>query len=274
MDFALAAVTVVSLAMTMAMAVVTWRLLREERRRSAARIAALTAEIERSRSAPDIEPLTIRPHVERTSAAAASGASMPARRRTPLIDLPIRPALADPAGRVSTSAADLFAARPSSSGWPRLASAMGGAAMVLTVAILAAILASHSRAADPASGAAAVQPLPVELLALGHERSGSLLSITGTVRNPEASSATDDLSVVALAFDRAGAQVATGRSPLDRASLSPGEASSFTVSIPAVDVSRYRISFLTGGTTVPHVDRRAGPVARSEPSFETAGGRP
>lgn len=273
MDFALAAVTVLSLMMTMAMAVVTWRLLREERRRSAARIAALTAEIERSRSAPDIEPLTIRPRVERTSAA-ASGAPAPARRRAPLIDLPIRPALADPAGRVGTSAADLFTAPPSSSGWPRLASAMGGAAMVLTVAILAAILASHSRAADPASGAAAVQRLPVELVALGHERSGSLLSITGTVRNPEASSATDDLSVVALAFDRAGAQVATGRSPLDRASLSPGEASSFTISIPAHDVSRYRISFLTGGTTVPHVDRRAGPVARSEPSFETAGGRP
>ena len=48
MDVALATVTVISLTMALAMGVVTWRLVREERRRSDARVATLMAELERS----------------------------------------------------------------------------------------------------------------------------------------------------------------------------------------------------------------------------------
>jgi hypothetical protein len=151
---------------------------------------------------------------------------------------------------------------------------MGGAALVLTVAVLGVVLLNRQSANDGASGSAGVQPLPVELLDLGHERTGNDISIRGTVRNPDGSSTAGDLSVVAMAFDGNGAQIATTRSPLEHTSLSPGEASAFNVLISARNVSRYRISFLTGGTTVPHVDRRAGPLARSEATPDGPGVRP
>ncbi len=56
MDIALFAVTVISLTMAFAMGIVTWRLLREERRRADARIASLMSELERVRSGRQ-EPL-------------------------------------------------------------------------------------------------------------------------------------------------------------------------------------------------------------------------
>ena len=45
MEFTLGAVTFLSLLIAVAMGVVTWRLVREERRRSAARLAALAEEL-------------------------------------------------------------------------------------------------------------------------------------------------------------------------------------------------------------------------------------
>ena len=52
MELTLAIVAVVSLLMTLGMGVLTWRLLREERRRSAARITALVAELDRDDAVP------------------------------------------------------------------------------------------------------------------------------------------------------------------------------------------------------------------------------
>ena len=49
MDAALATVTLISLTMAFAMGIVTWRVIREERRRSDARVAALIAELDRTR---------------------------------------------------------------------------------------------------------------------------------------------------------------------------------------------------------------------------------
>ena len=55
MAFALGIVTVLALLLTTGMGVVTWRLVREERRRSAARLAALAAELGERPSA-SVEP--------------------------------------------------------------------------------------------------------------------------------------------------------------------------------------------------------------------------
>ena len=48
MDFLTTTVTLISLALTLSMGIISWRLVREERRRSDARIAALQAEFTRS----------------------------------------------------------------------------------------------------------------------------------------------------------------------------------------------------------------------------------
>jgi hypothetical protein len=273
MDFALATVTIVSLTMTITMAVVTWRLLREERRRSAARLAALTKDLERSRPMSTAAP--VEPFVPRTPAAGAGSPVVPRQApvRPAFVDLPMRSAVSGQADAIRP-AGHLFVPAQEPSGWARLVSAMAGAALVLTVAVLGVLLLNRHSAETTAGPSSPVQPLPVELLDLGHERTGDNIAIRGTIRNPAASATAGDLSVVAMAFDGDGAQVATGRSPLEHATLPPGEASSFSVSIPAHDVSRYRISFLTAGATLPHVDRRAGPLARSEAATEGPGGRP
>ena len=52
MELTLAAVTIVSLLMALGMGIVTWRLLGEERRRSAARVAALLAELGEDAAGP------------------------------------------------------------------------------------------------------------------------------------------------------------------------------------------------------------------------------
>lgn len=61
MEFTLALLAVACLLMTLGMGVVTWRLLREERRRSAARIAALAAELDGYRAAPPPGPAPAAP---------------------------------------------------------------------------------------------------------------------------------------------------------------------------------------------------------------------
>lgn len=50
--------------------------------------------------------------------------------------------------------------------------------------------------------------------------------------------------------------VASGRTNLEAEMLPAGTESSFTISLPAEQASRYRISFLVDETTVPHLDRR------------------
>ena len=52
MELTLAMLAIVSLLMTLGMGIVTWRLLRDERRRSAARVAALVATLDGDRPAP------------------------------------------------------------------------------------------------------------------------------------------------------------------------------------------------------------------------------
>ena len=51
MDIALVSVTAISLSMAFAMGIVAWRVIRGERRRSDARVAALIAELDRTRGA-------------------------------------------------------------------------------------------------------------------------------------------------------------------------------------------------------------------------------
>jgi hypothetical protein len=99
---------------------------------------------------------------------------------------------------------------------------------------------------------------PLELVALGHARDTSMLTITGTVRNPSSGVKMEGLTAVISLLDRTGALVSTKDVPLDYRALGPGEEAPFKVSIPDPGaISRYRVSFRAGSDVVPHVDRRA-----------------
>jgi hypothetical protein len=98
---------------------------------------------------------------------------------------------------------------------------------------------------------------PLELVALGHAREISVLTIRGTVRNPSKGVKVEGLTAVISLLDRAGALVSTKDVPLDYRALGPGEEAPFTVSIPDPgSIARYRVSFRAGTDVVPHVDRR------------------
>ena len=98
---------------------------------------------------------------------------------------------------------------------------------------------------------------PLELVALGHARDISVLTITGTVRNPSSGVKLEGLTAVVSLLDRTGALVSTKDVPLDYRALGPGEEAPFKVSIPDPgSIARYRVSFRAGTDVVPHVDRR------------------
>lgn len=98
---------------------------------------------------------------------------------------------------------------------------------------------------------------PLELVALGHAREVSVLTITGTVRNPASGVKVEGLTAVISLLDRGGALVSTKDVPLDYRALGPGEEAPFKVSIPDPgSIARYRVSFRAGTDVVPHVDRR------------------
>lgn len=222
-------VTLLSLFLAIAMGVVTWRLVQEERQRSAARLAALAADLkggEWSAHAPDRFALE--------SAVEGGGPKDP-----------------------ETGTSGLFASSTLSTtaGWGRLA-AIAGAAGVVLAGVATVFLLSEAGAGDAAGSLDDARP-PLDLIALRHAAEGPFLDISGSVRNPAAAADAERLSVVALAFDAAGTLVATRRTPVETPSLPPGADSPFTIRLLAAGISRYRISFLLHDTTIPHVDRRS-----------------
>jgi len=142
---------------------------------------------------------------------------------------------------------------PSGSRLPIFAAAalivmLGGALLFLNTSV----------SGDRAATAAQVNHTePLELVALGHAREISVLTITGTVRNPSRGAKVEGLTAVISLFDRSGALVSTKDVPLDYRALGPGEEAPFKVSIPDPgSIARYRVSFRAGTDVVPHVDRR------------------
>lgn len=99
---------------------------------------------------------------------------------------------------------------------------------------------------------------PLELIALGHTRDATLLTISGTIRNPSGGIKLDDLTAVVSFLDGSGALLSTGNVPLDYRTLGPGEETPFRLSIPDPgSLARYRVSFRAGAALMPHIDRRS-----------------
>src|SRR5688572_16988939 len=220
MDTVLIVLTCASVAAAAAFGISAWRSRADEARRSAARVAALSAAIngfEPQMSSPLASAALTDPPVAVTSMfATASGASVHGR---PFMKMGI------------------FAA--------------------LTIAFLV-VVAMATRDRAPAPAGAGVEEATLELVSMQHAREGRALTVTGLVRNPRAGVPRSSISAVVLAFDRSGNFVASGRAALDFTNLAPGDDSPFVVKIPDVaGVARYRVSFRTNAGIVRHLDRRA-----------------
>ena len=214
---ALTTLTLLSIAVATSMTAVVLRLVFQERRRSAARVAALEADIYRTEE-EDIMLLHDPPMLSRNGERALSE---PPPRAIPVAAL------------IAVMAAIAFA----------------------ILAGMARYRAEPAEPARSTAVLPADQAL--QLLSLDHERSDDGLTVRGVVRNPPRGSEVDHLTAVVLLFNQQGGFLTSGRSPIESATLQPGTEAKFVVTVPgATDVGKYRVSFRTDDRVVPHVDRR------------------
>jgi len=229
MNTLLIAVAGLSLALAVGMGIVIVRLLREDRERSEARVAALSA---------------------------LAGDPVPGQRNitAPLVDLDLRP---DAPGHESAA---LFAHRDEPSHWARRFAIVAALAIVVAAALFAASPGSAPPSGTAASSASPETPTfrPLELLALRHSREAQGLTISGLVQNPSSGAPVSRIVATAIVFGPNGDFLASGRAPLDLSTLAAGDESPFVIAVPVEgQVSRYRIGFRTeAGAVLAHVDRR------------------
>lgn len=253
MDTTLVTVTLLSLGMAAALSVIVWRMLRDEKQRSEARIAALAV-------------LAARP---------AAGPSPRLHSAGPAIAMPVKTPAAPVKAAVvptSTSTTALFEEHVHESPWKNRLAVMTALGLALASVILFALAAnsSTSPARAAARGAAATDASTatpaagLELISLRDSRQAEALTITGLVRNPRQGAPLDRITVTAYTFDEKGSFLASGRALIDVTALAPGDESPFVVSVPVTDtVARYRIGFRgEDGRVIAHVDKRQqGPIA-------------
>ena len=245
MDTVLLGITVVSLAVALVMSITAWRLMRDEKQRSAARIAAL--------SAAAADEVLDEPFPEIHMA--------PARTRAPWAPAPVPSE--EPDTSVSHAAGFLGAvteARTSGGGQRSLA-----IAAVLLFAILSGGLAWMMSGPEGTSPVSVGPNSPLELVSLSHARQNDTLAVSGLVRNPVSGKPVEKLLAVVFLFDRMGTFVTSSRAHVDFLKLGAGDESPFVVSLDApATVSRYRVSFRTDDGVVPHIDRRGESPAPAE----------
>jgi hypothetical protein len=240
METTLFLITLLSVAVAATMAAIAWRVVREERRRSSARIAALEAELGRVEDPVKPAPVgapAAAPSVQHTVEAWSPDPEPWARAAPP---------------------ADIFATTQSGGRMPRYG------LVVLVVALLgfgAAALVTRSTSSTAVHAQPEVQEeqAQLELVSLRHERSGDTWTITGLVRNTDEAGAVTRLNAVAFLFDGAGSFLASGRSQVEFENLGPGEESPFVIRVESPGrVARYRVSFRSAnGNMLKHVDRRS-----------------
>ena len=247
MNTVLIIVTGVSLAFAVVSLVLSWRVIREERRRSAARVEAL---LEAVSNVPDPAPVQAASRAYDAAFAEGFGDNS-----------------VENVGPVVISSHELFhEATEAPSGFHRLALPLSLGVVIVSALLAGLLMWNHGHAGPAPVALAAVAAdnsalVPLELISLQHERTGNGLSITGLVRNPSGGHRMSDLNVVVLLFDRNGSFVTSARGPLDFRTLAPGDESPFTVSLDKIGtVGRYRVSFRADDNVVPHVDRRQEPA--------------
>ena len=243
MDTLLLGITVVSLIVAFVMSVTVWKLTREEKQRSAARIAALSAAASDD-GAPASASLDL-PIVENKPV------------RAPWKPAPLAPE-PKPDARV-THASGFLGATPVEHDSGNRQKTLAFAAVFLFV-VLAGGTAWVMSAPEGTSAVAVGPNSPLELVSLNHARQNDKLAVSGLVRNPASGKPVERLSAVVFLFDRTGTFVTSSRAHVDFLRLAAGDETPFVVTIDAPpSVARYRVSFRTDEGVVPHIDRRGDP---------------
>jgi hypothetical protein len=264
MDTLLLGITVVSLILALVMSVTAWRLMRDEKQRSAARIAALSAAAQEDvafAEVPVAAPVANKP-IERVARTPWKPAPFDSSSSTPPADdlsfRSDRPIAMPSTGFLGSTDVD----RSSGNHQRGLAVATVAFFIVVTGGFL--WLMSGPDSAPPAA-AATSKDAALELVSLSHARPNSSstglragkLEVSGLVRNPVSGQPIEKLSAVVFLFDRAGTFVTSSKAQVDFLKLGAGDESPFVVSIDAPEsVARYRVSFRTDDGVVPHIDRR------------------
>jgi hypothetical protein len=255
MDTLLLGITVVSLVLALVMSVTAWRLMRDDKRRSAARIAALSAAAGGDVAAnqfpelPMAEPV-VEPRVMRA----------PWKPATPIAP-PVPAEAPEPTVTHSTGFLGSTAIERDNGGRQR---SLAIAAFVL-FAIMSGGLVWMMSSPEGTSAVAVGPNSPLELVSLSHARQNDRLAVSGLVRNPVNGKPVERLSAVVFLFDRMGTFVTSSRAHVDFLKLGAGDESPFVVAIDApATVSRYRVSFRTDDGVVPHIDRRGDSPAPAE----------
>jgi hypothetical protein len=231
MNMFLLGVTSLSMILAATMAAVAWRLARDQRRRSQARVAALASDLDLDlRANSDVTGAGAEPF--RIEEGRSAGSRFAAVLTIGVFAVATALALIVVTSRSGQSVAD-----------------PGAAQATLPDAGLTTRSARES--------------VPLELTALTHEREGDAIIVRGMVRNPSTGIDLGRVAAVVFVFTRDGAFLASGRSDLAAPLLAPGSETAFAVTVPnANEVGRYRVSFRTEAGVVPHVDRRErGPIA-------------
>ena len=242
MDTLLLGITVVSLIVALVMSVSAWRVGRDEKRRAAARVAAL--------SAASTEPAARQAPWAPSAASARPKAAYSRIEPDPVPeDTGTAPFDHSPfLGTASTATAS--GGRQRSLAWTA-----AGLFVILSAGVVWTM--SAPRGTTPRAGG---PNNPIELISLNHNRQASKLSISGLVRNPLSGQPMERITAVVFLFDQKGAFVASARAPLDFIKLGVGDESPFVVTVDApASVARYRVSFRSDEATVPHIDRRGAP---------------
>ena len=275
MDIILLAVTVVSLGIALVMSIAAWRVTQDEKKRSAARVAALSlaATDDAAKSAlesfpsqeayvPAAKPAMKAPWsapriVAAPIVAAAAPVELPLNQSRVEPVRPAQPAVSHASGFLGADETP----RVSGNGQKSLAFA----AIALFVVLSGGLVWMMS--GPEGTSAAAIGPnSPLELVSLSHQRQNNKLEVSGLVRNPVAGKPIEHLTAVVFLFDRMGTFVTSAKANVDFLKLGAGDESPFVVSLDAPDtVSRYRVSFRTDAGIVPHIDRRsASPAATAD----------
>lgn len=285
MESILIIVTTVALSLAVGMTLMAWKLLRDDRRRSALRVETLE-----TLAAAD-EPLALVTEPRRRAPASSAprrdatlATARAASRREIEIDALSAPVVA---ARFSALDDDLDVEETWEPEHPALPASMfratserrGHGRRWLLMASVAIIMAGGAGAAygfvksgqsfaalraiasPPQAPIVATSTHPIELLSLRHaaDRDGSF-SVTGLVHNPADGQRLHHVTAVVYLFDQDGNYFASGRATLDSEDLQPGDESPFVIHVPSVTrVGRYRIGFRTDEGTVAHVDKRGAP---------------
>ena len=213
-------ITAASLLLAFVTTFVAWRATLEERRRSAARVAALAAEI-RSDASSDA---TVHDDDDATSVAHDEA---------------------------------LFEGIAVDGGRSRLPAAITIAVFLVGIgAALVAVLTGSSPASRVGASAITRSVVPLELVGLSHERDGESLIVSGLIRNPSNGTRVSAVTAMVFLFGGDGQFRTSVRAPVE-GDLGPGGEGRFRVVVPnARDIGRYRVSFRNERGILPHVDRR------------------